>query len=164
MGHILMLIFVGMISTVGFAMLFHVKAAHIPFAAIGGALSSAIYIILDDFGISLFLSNFIASLVSVVYSGVMARVLKTPTTIFVSLCIIPLVPGGSLFYTMRNLIMWNQAEFFRYGLNTILIALGIAGGIVVESAIVHLMGRAIAKARRQQAPPQEIQEKTGLSH
>lgn len=160
MGHILMLIFVGMVSTVGFAMLFHIKASHIPFAAIGGALSSAIYIILDDFGVSLFLSNFIASLASVIYSGIMARVLKTPTTIFVALCIIPLVPGGSLFYTMSNLIMWNQAEFFHYGLNTILIALGIAGGIVVESATVHLMGRAITKARRQQTSPQETKKKS----
>ena len=122
--------------------------------------SSAIYIILDDFGVSLFLSNFIASLASVIYSGIMARVLKTPTTIFVALCIIPLVPGGSLFYTMSNLIMWNQTEFFRYGLNTILIALGIAGGIVVESATVHLMGRAITKARRQQTSPQETKKKS----
>ena len=151
MGHALMLIFTGMLGTIGFAMLFHVKASHIPFAALGGAMSSAIFVLFDSLGAALFLSNFIASLISVIYSGVMARVLKTPTTIFVSLCIIPLVPGGSLFYTMSNLIMWNETEFIRYALNTALTALGIAGGIVVESAIIHLLGRAFLKNRKRTA-------------
>ncbi|MBQ1965266.1 MAG: threonine/serine exporter family protein, partial [Clostridia bacterium] len=35
-----------------------------------------------------------------VYAGIMARVLKTPATTFITTSLIPLIPGGSLYYTM----------------------------------------------------------------
>jgi hypothetical protein len=35
-----------------------------------------------------------------------------------------------------------------HGTNTLLVALGIAGGIVVESAIVYLIGKAVAANKK----------------
>ena len=88
-----------------------------------------------------------ATLVCVVYSTVMARVLKTPSIVFITASIIPLVPGGALFYTMSNLILGNSATAKVYGLNTLQIALGIAGGIVVESLIVNIMTKIFASRK-----------------
>lgn len=144
----LIMIITSFIATAGFALAFHIKARHLIWAAIGGALTCAVYVAFDMSGASLFLSNFVASLFSVFYAGVLARILKTPATIFVSACIIPLAPGGSLFYTMNNLIMWDQEAFLMHGANTLLVALGIAGGIVVESAIVYLIGKAVAANKK----------------
>ena len=144
----LIMILTSFIATAGFALAFHIKAKHLLWAAIGGTLTCAVYVALDMSGASLFLSNFLASLFSVFYAGVLARVLKTPATIFVAACIIPLAPGGSLFYTMNNLIMWDQEAFLMHGTNTLLVALGIAGGIVVESAIVYLIGKAVATHKK----------------
>lgn len=139
------------IATAGFALAFHIKAKHLLWAAIGGALTCAVYVSFDAVGASLFLSNFAASLCSVLYASILARLLKTPATIFVSACIIPLAPGGSLFYTMNNLIMWDEQAFFMHGTNTLLIALGIAGGIVVESATVYLIGKAVAANKKRKS-------------
>lgn len=144
----LIMIVTSFIATAGFAVLFHIKREHILWAAIGGALTCSVYVGFDTLGVSLFLSNFIASICSVFYSGIMARVLKSPATIFVSACIIPLAPGGALFYTMNNLIMWNQEAFLENGTKTLQIALGIAAGIVVESATVYLIGKAVAARKR----------------
>lgn len=144
----LIMIFTSFIATAGFAMAFHIKAKHLLWAAIGGTLTCAVYVAFDMAGASLFLSNFVASLCSVLYASILARTLKTPTTIFVSACIIPLAPGGSLFYTMNNLIMWNRDAFLMHGTNTLLVALGIAGGIVVESATVYLIGKAVAAHKK----------------
>ena len=146
----LVMIVTSLIATAGFAILLHIKREHLVWAAIGGALTCAVYVGLDTLGASLFVSNFVASLCSVFYASIMARLLKSPATIFVSACIIPLAPGGALFYTMSNLIMWNQQEFLRYGTNTLLIALGIAGGILVESATVYLIGKAISAHKKKQ--------------
>ena len=133
------MILTALLGTVGFAIIFRLRGSHIAAASLGGALTFIVYAIFDSLGANLFVSNFIASLFAVLFAGVMARVLKTPSTILVSLCIIPLVPGSSLFYTMSNLIVWNQANFSVSAQNTLQVALGIAGGIVLESAVVHLL-------------------------
>lgn len=136
----LIMILMSLLGTAGFAILFRIKWQHIAWAALGGALTCAVYALFDALGAALFLSNFLASLFAVLFSGVMSRILKTPSTHLVSLCIIPLVPGSALFYTMSNLLVWNEAQFFMYAKNTLHIALGIAGGIVLESAVIHLLG------------------------
>lgn len=151
MKEVLIMILTAFIATAGFAVLFHIKTKHLIWAAVGGALTCAVYVAFDMCGASLFLSNFIASLCSVLYASILARVLKTPATIFVSACIIPLAPGGSLFYTMNNLIMWNKEAFLYHGTNTLHVALGIAGGIVVESATAYLIGKAVAAHRKRQS-------------
>lgn len=134
------LILTSLLGTAGFAIIFRIKASHVVPASIGGALTCAVYVLFDALGAALFLSNFLASLFAVLYAAIMSKLLKTPSTIFVALCIIPLVPGSSLFYSMSNLIVWNQAQFQHFATNTLHIALGIAGGIVLESAVVHLLG------------------------
>ena len=136
----LIMILTSFVGTSAFAIIFRTKKQHILIASVGGALTCAVYALFDSLGAPLFLSNFPASLFAVIFSGVMAKALKTPSTSLVSLCIIPLVPGSSLFYTMSNFIVWNQPQFTLHAQNTLQTALGIAGGIVLESAVVHLLG------------------------
>ncbi len=138
------LIITGALGALGFAFFFNIKPKHVPFAAIGGAIATLVYALIDMAGINLFVSNFAATLVCVVYSTAMARVLKTPSMVFITAGIIPLVPGGSLFYTMSNLILGDSAAAKLYGLNTLQVALGIAGGIVIESLIVSIMSKIFA--------------------
>jgi uncharacterized membrane protein YjjB (DUF3815 family) len=144
----LIMILTSLIATAGFALAFHIKPKHLLWASLGGAVTCAIYVLFDSLGASLFVSNFVASLCSVLYSSILARVLKTPATIFVSACVIPLAPGGSLFYTMSNLIMWDREAFLMHGTNTLLVALGIAGGVLVESAAAYLIGKAVAMKKK----------------
>ena len=138
------LIITGALGAFGFAFFFNIKPKHVLFAAIGGAIATLVYALIDMAEINLFVSNFAATLVCVVYSTVMARVLKTPSMVFITASIIPLVPGGSLFYTMSNLILGDSAAAKLYGLNTLQVALGIAGGIVIESLIVSIMSKIFA--------------------
>ena len=141
------LILTGTLGALGFAFFFNIKPKHVPFAAIGGTIATLVYVLIDMAGLNLFISNFVATLVCVVYSTVMARVLKTPSMVFITASIIPLVPGGALFYTMSNLILGNSDAAKVYGLNTLQIALGIAGGIVVESLIVSIITKIFASRK-----------------
>lgn len=138
---LLKLIITGTLGTLGFAILFGIKPKHIPIAAIGGLIATAVYVATDFWGANIFLSNFLATLTCVIYANIFARVLKTPSIVFITASIIPLVPGGSLFYTMSNIILGNGETAKIYGLNTLKVALGIAGGIVIESLVVSIMTR-----------------------
>ena len=135
----LIMILMSFVGTAAFAIIFKTKKQHILIASIGGTLTCAIYALFDALGAPLFLSNFPASLFAVVFASVLAKILKTPSTILVALCIIPLVPGSSLFYTMSNFIVWDQAQFVFHAQNTLQTALGIAGGIVLESTIGNVL-------------------------
>lgn len=136
---ILKLVITGAVGTAGFAILFSIKPKHIPFAVFGGAIATLVYSLANVAIESVFVSNFVATLVCVVYANILARILKTPSIVFITASVIPLVPGGSLFYTMSNMILGNYEAAKAYGLNTLKVALGIAGGIVIESLVVSVM-------------------------
>lgn len=144
----LKLILTAAIGTAGFSLLFQIKPMHIPSATFGGALTCAIWLLLDRLGAALFLSNLIAALASVIYANILARILKTPASVFITACMIPLVPGGMLFNTMNCLILQDLTGFLLYGKNTLVTALGIAGGIAVESSATNVLGKVFHRNKK----------------
>ena len=76
-----------------------------------------------------------AAMITTIYAEIMARVLKAPVAIYSNPSIIPLVPGGSLYYTMAALMAGDQQEFIARGTDTLMTALGIAVGIIAISVI-----------------------------
>ena len=148
---IVKLVVTGMLGAAGFAVLFSIKPKHVPFAALGGAIATLVYVLLDIAEANLFVSNFVATLVCVIYSNILARLLKTPSMVFITASIIPLVPGGLLFYAMSNLILGDSLAAKTYGLNALQVALGIAGGIVIESLVVTIMIKIIRTKKKSDA-------------
>ena len=125
--------FAGFLASFGFAILLNVRKKHIFLAGLNGALGSICYFALMDYQItSEAIAIFVASLLVSIISEVMARTFKCPTTIFLSCAIIPLVPGGKLYYTMLAIINNNLEEFMYLLIGTI----ADAGAIVIASAIV----------------------------
>lgn len=88
------------ITTFGFGILFHVKGKNLIYTSFAGALSWAIYLfcISRNYGLSFcyFLPSFVLSL----YSECIARLEKTNVTSIVVPAMIPLAPGGGIYYTM----------------------------------------------------------------
>ena len=86
---------------------------------------------------SLLLQNLITAAVVTFYAEVLARIVKAPATVFLIPSIIPLVPGGRLYYTMRAIVDGEGNDARVYAMETLVIALGIAVGIVVVSLIFY---------------------------
>ena len=84
---------------------------------------------------------FTATIVVSVLSEVLARVLKAPATIFLIIGIIPLVPGGGLYYTMDYLINGDYPMFSQVGLQTASTAAAIAVGASLVTSIVRMLPR-----------------------
>jgi uncharacterized membrane protein YjjB (DUF3815 family) len=81
---------------------------------------------------------FVAFIISV-YAEIMARVLKTPTTTFITTSLIPLIPGGSLYYTMTYAFETNSEKFIEKAIYTLQLASALALGIIVATTLTKLI-------------------------
>ncbi len=124
-------IITGFIGSLGFAFLFNIRGKRLIAAAFGGFLSWSLFVVFN-----MFINNdpvnyfFVALLVSI-YAEVMARVMKTPTTTFITTSLIPLIPGSSLYYTMAYALNSDFENFLTKGLYTLQLAAALAIGIIV---------------------------------
>lgn len=129
------------LSSLGFSMLFGVRRRFLLPAALGGLLCWGVYLGMDAWLHKEFLSCLVAAALAVIYAELHARKLKTPATLFVVPAILPLVPGGALYYTMENIVHGRMAEARSYGQQTLVAALAIAAGISIVVALRELQAK-----------------------
>lgn len=131
------IIFSGTIGTLGFSLLFKSNPQRTLFNAMGGMITCIIYVICCELFDHEFMQNFFPALAATAYAEIMARLLKAPATPILACSIIPLVPGGKLYYTTYYFVV-GQMGLFKYTLTqTLRIAAGLAVGIIVISVIVN---------------------------
>lgn len=130
-----------LLGTLGFAVLFKVRARHLPFAGACGLLTWFLYYTVTFFGGSLFLAAFLSSAVATVFAECCARLRHAPALVFLVPGTIPVVPGSDLYYTMRYLLFGDFDVFANYLMRALLVGIGIGGGIVAVSVAVRLLPR-----------------------
>lgn len=123
------------IASLAFGIIFNIKNRNLFFAALCGALGWFVYKLSLSFGFTDTLSLFLASISLSTYSEVFARVLKTPVTTFIIVALIPLVPGGGMYYTMVEAITGNIMSSLEIGIKTIASAGVLAIGVILVSTI-----------------------------
>jgi uncharacterized membrane protein YjjB (DUF3815 family) len=117
------------VGSLGFALIFGMRRRYLFAASLGALLGWGVYLLAELCFESSFLPPLFAAAFSVAYSELMAKALKTPATLFVIPAIIPLVPGGSLYYTMSCAVHRDLANARVYGSRTLETALAVATGI-----------------------------------
>ena len=125
----------------GFCLIFEVKKPlFVLLCSLNGGVSWLVYLLLE--GVCPQATRYlIATIVVSVLAELMARVLKAPATIFLIVGIIPLVPGGGLYYTMEALLSGDTALFTRTALETAACAGAIAVGVSMVSSLARLLFR-----------------------
>ncbi|MBQ9080561.1 MAG: threonine/serine exporter family protein [Clostridia bacterium] len=124
-------------GALGFAFLFRVDLKYIPWATIGGGVSWAVYLLVFEFLPNVFVSALACAAAATVYSEILAYICRTPATVFLMPSLIPMVPGGSLYYTMSNLIMKDYSAAAVKGVETAEVMLGASGGVVAASLVIY---------------------------
>ncbi len=135
MEDILIKIIAGTISTLGFAILFRLKPSHWPFAVLDGFLACVCYFAFTELFGGNFLPNFLAAFVASSFAEFFAKICKAPATVFILPGCIALVPGGTLYYAMSNLLSENRELALEYFLVTLTVGIGIGGGIIAASLL-----------------------------
>ena len=135
MESILIKIVAGTIATLGFAILFRLKPSHWPFAMLDGLFACICYFAFTELFGGNFLPNLLAAFVASVFADLFARLCKAPSTVFILPGCIALVPGGTLYYAMSNLLSENREVAVEYFLITLTVGIGIGGGIIAASLL-----------------------------
>ena len=130
-------IIAALVGSVGFAIFFKMKGRQIALAGLGGAVTWMVYLFVQSFVTGYFVPYFAAAVFVAVYAEIMARINRAPATIFLTAAAVPLIPGGSLYYTMAGLVNKDEVLFTQSGEAAIVIALAIAMGFVVVAVITR---------------------------
>ena len=125
------------VGSIGFAIFFKMKGKQIPFAGLGGAVTWAVYLAVQTQFEGYFVPYLVASIFVALYAEVMARINRAPAWIFITSAAVPLIPGGSLYYTMAGLVNGDQELFMTSGRTALIIALAISLGFVLEAIIAR---------------------------
>ena len=140
-------IITGFIGSLGFAILFNVRGRKMLFAALGGLFSWTMFVLLGFIIESEPIRYFIVAASVSIYAEVMARVLRTPTTTFIMTALIPLIPGGSLYYTMAYAFESDLNRFLDKGIYTLELALALALGVIIAAAATKTLFRLLPQKK-----------------
>ncbi len=126
-------------STLGFGILFNIKGQKLFYAALGGGISWFISLYCQSLGFNVTSSFFISAIIFSIYSEILARILKTPVTTLIICALIPLVPGGGMYYTMYEAVTGNIMKSLETGLTTLANAGSLALGVILVSTLTRLL-------------------------
>ncbi|MBQ8786577.1 MAG: threonine/serine exporter family protein [Oscillospiraceae bacterium] len=129
----------GLIGSLCFGILFNMRGKRLIASAVGGLLSWGLFVVLSHFILNEPINYFIVAAVVSLYSEIMARILKTPAAPIVTTSLIPLIPGGSLYYTMSSAFESNFTMFLEKAVSTLKLACALALGIIVVTAISQFL-------------------------
>jgi uncharacterized membrane protein YjjB (DUF3815 family) len=126
------------LAILGFSVRGNLRGTRIFFTALGGGICWAAYLIILYYTSSMLLSVFLAIILVCIYSEIVARLMRTPVSVFVICVIIPLVPGRSLYYAMQAYISGQNALASRLIFDTLMISGTIAIAIAVVASATQL--------------------------
>lgn len=122
-------------ASAAFAILFYLPKKYILHAGMTGSFCWFIYLIVNRITEDKVLATFAATLVVAITSHILARVLRTPVTLFLIPGIICLVPGGGMYQIVQSFIESNNSQTQHYFNETLQIAGAIALGIFIVDTL-----------------------------
>ena len=127
------------IGSVTFGMFFGIYTKKLIFSALGGALTWGVYLIGMHFHINEPICYALGAACGTLFAEILARFVKTPVTLFIITSVIPLVPGGALYYTMLGLLQGNQEVFLLKGSYTLSAAGAMALGMFAATMLFKIV-------------------------
>ena len=132
------LIFLTLMASTGFSIVFNIQLKDLPFAALGGVIVRVVHILFKlAFPAYAFVYTIFAAFFAALYSEILAITKKEPSTLYLYPSIVPLIPGDLFYYTALGIVWGNMSIFTQFGPDLALSLVGISVGFVLCSTIVH---------------------------
>ncbi|RUL52053.1 MULTISPECIES: threonine/serine exporter family protein [Lysinibacillus] len=143
---IIQLIF-SFIFTSCFGVIFNAPTKALPYCGLVGSIGWLVYYLLMENGVTEVQASFLGAFAIAIVAQIFARRFKMPMIIFNVSGIIPLVPGGIAYNTMRNIVELDYNLGIQNGMRAFMISGAIAMGLVFAEVIVQLVMRMFKKGR-----------------
>ena len=131
-----------------FALIFKTHRRHLLMISISGLVTYFVYYTVSFFGGGFFVSSFAATCFAAIFGELCARIFHAPTILYLVTGLIPIVPGGEAYYTMKYLLESDMPKATEKLLATGGVALGIAGGIALVSLFFGVLADHLAKKQK----------------
>lgn len=125
-------------ATAAFAILFYLPKKYLIHAGMTGSFGWVIYLMIKQMGDDKVLANFIATLFVALVSHILARVYRTPVTMFLIPGVIPLVPGAGMYQIVQSIVDNTVQQTSYYFFQTIQMAGAIALGIFIMDTLFRM--------------------------
>ena len=112
-GEILLQIVMAMIGALGFGLLFHIYGSRLITIMLGAAVNWSVYLLAMQWYDNRVTAFFVSTLATAALAEVLARLLKAPVITLLVPMLVPLIPGGDLYYTTLALVQGDTADFAR---------------------------------------------------
>lgn len=121
-----------------FAILFGVRRRDLLCTAGAGAVCWFVYAVVTAV-VGEIPAYFLSAVATTIYCEIFARLLRTPTIVYLAAGVIPLVPGGGIYRTMLLCIQGTPEQALSACINTVSIAGAMAMGIMVVSSLFRVL-------------------------
>ena len=126
-------------ATAAFAILFYLPKKYLIHAGLTGAFGWVIYLLVKEPNNEKVLATFVATLFVALVSHILARIYKTPVTMFLIPGVIPLVPGAGMYQIVQSLVDNSVEKTSYYFIQTIQMAGAIALGIFIIDTLFRIV-------------------------
>ena len=132
------------LSGCGFAIMFQIKPRYQPLIFVGSALSWLVFLYASQLWGIRSIAMITAAMAMTIYSEIFARVVHMPVSVIYTPIVVPLIPGGNLYYCVRGFVTGVHEDFIKYGG----LLLEDTLGIVLGSLIVLTFVSAVTSRKR----------------
>lgn len=138
MEYIVHLVF-SFIATATFGIIFNAPKNMLFHCGIVGAIGWLVYLAFTNQGVDIVPASFAGSFVIAIVAHLYAKRFKKPMLIFNVAGIIPLVPGGMAYNTMRHIVENDYMMGIEYAVKTSLVTGAIVMGLVFAEVFMQLI-------------------------
>lgn len=137
-----------MITTFGFALIFNIRGKILIHTSIAGALSWFFCLYGNYLSWDYAPTYFIATLVLAFYAEIVSRLTKTITTAILIPALIPLAPGGGIYYTVYYALDKQYITALSKGVDTMIIAGSMAIGVLTAPVIMKIFDELVYLSKK----------------
>ncbi len=124
------------LGSLAFGIIYRVRNIHLWVEFLGGGAAWLVYLLVFRISDNIVVGNMAAAAGATVFSVFMARIRRAPVVVFLLPCLIPLVPGRGLYYTMNYAVLADWSSMWKNMIETTGAAVGIALGVVICSVFL----------------------------
>lgn len=128
-------------ATFFFSIIFNLRGEKIFLSSLCGALGWYTLIAAQNLKYSKVAAFFFAAIAITIFSELVAKELETPVTTTLIPALIPLVPGGGIYYTMYYMVTNEFLAARAKGMETISITVALSVGIFLVSTFFQIFNK-----------------------
>ena len=136
------------VACLGYSIIFNTHSLGVLICIAGGGLSWGVYLLSVRLGAHVLFGYFLAAAAISLYAEIMARVRKYPSSSYLIIALLPMVPGAGVYYTVEYLLSGQSEASVSQLLLTGCMAGMLAVGVLMVSTLFRMGTSARALSRR----------------